>query len=75
MCRCASVFNPAMFCETVRMFMVAMVHGPFGFRFGFSALFRNSEFEFRKRNREATMDIRKGLKLLQAERLLEALLY
>jgi len=41
MCRCASVFNPAMFCETVRMFMVAMVHGPFGFRFGFSALFRN----------------------------------
>ena len=41
-----------MFCETVRMFMVAMVHGPFGFRFGFSALFRNSEFEFRKRNRE-----------------------
>jgi hypothetical protein len=22
------------------MFMVAMVHGPFGFRFGFSALFR-----------------------------------
>jgi len=24
MCRCASVFNPAMFCETVRMFMVAM---------------------------------------------------
>jgi hypothetical protein len=30
------------------MFMVAMVHGPFGFRFGFSALFRNSEFEFRE---------------------------
>jgi hypothetical protein len=49
MCRCKCVLNPAMFCETVRMFMVAMVHGPFGFRFGFSALFRNSEFEFRKR--------------------------
>jgi hypothetical protein len=39
------------------MFMVAMVHGPFGFRFGFSALFRNSEFEFRKRNREDNLDI------------------
>jgi len=57
MCRCASVFNPAMFCETVRMFMVAMVHGPFGFRFGFSALFRNSEFENSGSATGRTMDI------------------
>jgi hypothetical protein len=47
MCRCASVFNPAMFCETVRMFMVAMVHGPFGFRFGFSALDIYPQFRIR----------------------------
>jgi hypothetical protein len=72
------VFNPAMFCETVRMFMVAAWSMDRSASIsGFSALFRNSEFEFRKRNREDNGHRKRQRVETFAGRagLLEALLY